>query len=89
MNRLQIIILSFLAVLLVSVLSGRSEKDFKTDYDLRFICSLNVEIYHTPVNTELKNSNEQNDLSRLFKKTVCSENLHYFLVGGFNPSGKY
>ena len=77
MSRIQIIILSFMAVLLASFLSGQNEKDFKTDYDLRFICSLKVDINKSPVKAKLRNSDEQKELKYLIKRSACSENSQF------------
>ncbi|MGI9535054.1 MAG: hypothetical protein ACR2NW_08875 [Thermodesulfobacteriota bacterium] len=61
------------------ILTGQKEKDFKSDYDLWFVCSLNIDIDKTPVNKHLKNKNEKSELINLLWKNACCENNQFQL----------
>ena len=79
MIRLQIIILSFIAFLLVTLLSGHDKNKFTTDYDLRFVCSLKIDLDRQSVNFKIKNSGEEKKISVLVSPEVSSSNPEFKL----------
>jgi len=80
MNRLQIIILSFIAFLLATLFSGQDENKFTTDYDLRFVCSLKIDIDRQSVNFRIINSGEEKKISGLISSDISSSNAEFKLT---------
>ena len=48
-----------MAVVLASLLSGPKEQNFYSDYELRLLCSLKVDINKLPISTKIKRSGQK------------------------------
>ena len=82
MIRLQIIILFLTAFILGSLFSGQDKKDLMTDYDLRFVCSLELDIKKQPINAKIETRSDEEKLNHLVN-TICSNcNSEIEIVGG-------
>lgn len=50
---------------LVAILTGQKEEDYGSDYDLRFVCGLKLDINELPLNIKIKNNSEEKKLNKL------------------------
>ena len=74
MNRIQIIIFSFTALFLASLFSDGDEKGFSSDYDLRFVCGLKIDIDDRSLNFNLIKTGKEKKLSSLVE--IISTNIN-------------
>ena len=84
MKRLQIIIFSTLSVFLLLILSGQSDNDFNSDYDLRFVCGFKIEINPIPVEFKFSDNNEEESILVSIDSATFNQENQSELVSGLN-----
>lgn len=77
MKRIQIIFLLLITLTVLSVLSGREDSGYYSEYDTRFTCSLlKYDFKLLDITQELKPENSQKELSQYTFQNVINTNDH-------------